>query len=63
MTLLKEIREGCQGSQVSEKVEQNVALATKANKKKKEMSQVVCYQCCKMGHYTSKCREKKKGKT
>ena len=41
----EEIREGSQVGQSSEDVEQNVALATKANKKKKDMSQVKCYQC------------------
>ena len=40
-----------------------MALATKANKKKKDISQVRCYQCGQMGHYPSKCPEKKKEKT
>ena len=44
------------------RVSKNVALTTKANKKKKDMSQVKCYQCGQMGHYASKCLEKKKGK-
>ena len=51
------------GSQVSEEVEQNVELATKANKKKKDISQVRCYQCGQMGQYASKCPVKKKEKT
>ena len=46
----EEIREGSLGSQVNEEVEQNMALATKANKKKKDISQVKCYQCGQMGH-------------
>ena len=41
----EENRKGSQVGQSSEDVEQNVALATKANKKKKDMSQVKCYQC------------------
>ena len=36
-----------------------MALATKVNKKKKDISQVRCYQCGQMGHYASKCLEKK----
>ena len=51
----EEIREGSQVGQTSEKVEKNVALATKEKNKKKYMSQV--------GHYASKFPEKKKGKT
>ena len=40
-----------------------MALATKYNKNKKDISQVRCYQCVQMGHYASKCSEKKKEKT
>ena len=38
----EEIQEGSLDSQVNEEVEQNVALATKVNKKKKDISQVRC---------------------
>ena len=41
----EEIREGSLGSQVNEEVEHNVALATKVNKKKKDISHVKRYQC------------------
>ena len=40
-------------------MEHNVALAAKTNKKKKDLSQIGCYHCGKMGHYSSKCHEKK----
>ena len=39
----EEIREGSLGSQVNEEVEQNLALATIFNKKKKYIIQVRCY--------------------
>ena len=51
------------GGQVSKEVEQNVALATKKNKKKKDFSQIRCYHCGQMGHYASKYPEKKIVKT
>ena len=59
----EEIREGALGSQVNEEVGHNVALAAKTNKKKKDISQIKCYHCGQMGHYASKCREKKNVKT
>ena len=37
----------------------NVALATKTNKKKKDISQIRCCHCGQMGHNSSKCPEKK----
>ena len=40
-------------------MEHNVALATKVNKKKKDISQIKCYYCRQRGHYSSKCLEKK----
>ena len=36
-----------------------MALATKVNKKKKDIRQIRCYHCDQMGHYSSKCPEKK----
>ena len=40
-------------------MEHNVALAAKINKKKKDLSQIRCYHCGQMGHYSSKCPKKK----
>ena len=36
-----------------------MALAAKTNKKKKDLNQIRCYHCGQMGHYASKCHEKK----
>ena len=55
----EEIREGALGSQVNGEVEHNVALATKVNKKKKDISQIRCYHCGQMEHYSSKCPRNK----
>ena len=55
----EEIREGALGGQVNEQVEHNVALAAKTNKKKKDFSHFKYYRCGQMGHYASKCPEKK----
>ena len=60
----EEIREGALGGQVSEEMEQNVALAAKCkNKKKKDLSQIKCYHCGQLGHNSTKCPEKKIVKT
>ena len=59
----EEIREGALGSQVNEEVEHNVALATKTNKKKKDINQISWYHYGQMGHYAKKCPEKKIVKT
>ena len=40
-----------------------MAVATKARKKKKDISHVRCCQCGQMGHCAPKCLEKKKEKT
>ena len=41
-----------------------MALATKSkNKKKKDLSQIKCFHCGKLGHYATKCPEKKVLKT
>ena len=54
----EEIREGALNGQVSDEVEHNVALAAKTNNKKKYLSQIKCYHCGQMGHYSLKCLEK-----
>ena len=41
----EEIREGSLGSQDNEEVEHNVALATKVNKKKKDINHIICCHC------------------
>ena len=44
-------------------MEHNVALVAKTNKKKKDLSQIKCYHCGQMRHYSSKCHEKNIVKT
>ena len=50
----EEIQEGALGDQVNDEVEHNVALATKTTNKKKDLNQIRCYHCRKMGHRLAK---------
>jgi hypothetical protein len=56
----EEIREGSQEKALDSADNNNIALMTKGNEKKTDMSKVKCFACHKTGHYASQCLNKKK---
>ena len=62
----EETREGSQSSgQKTDRVDENVALASKSKKKenfRRDLSRVRCYCCNQLGHLASQCPERKKKK-